>query len=98
MRAMKEIAKAPIHAYRWTLKPLIGLDAVTADLLGIRPGGHREERRLARGRLALARVCRCHPWGGSHGFDPPPDIAQSGTCLRHGAMAAGACRPRRDAT
>ncbi len=23
-------------------------------------------------RLAVARVCRCHPWGG-HGFDPVPD-------------------------
>ncbi|HEY6670601.1 MAG TPA: membrane protein insertion efficiency factor YidD, partial [Methyloceanibacter sp.] len=25
------------------------------------------------GWLALARFCRCHPWG-SHGFDPVPDM------------------------
>ncbi|MEG9862481.1 MAG: membrane protein insertion efficiency factor YidD [Parvularculales bacterium] len=27
------------------------------------------------GWLILARLCRCHPWGGS-GFDPVPDVVQ----------------------
>jgi putative membrane protein insertion efficiency factor len=71
----KAVAKAPIHVYRWTLKPLIGwecrhlptcseyaLEAI--DLNGAWRGSW----------LALARICRCHPWG-THGFDPVPDIA-----------------------
>lgn len=74
-RFAKTIARAPIHAYRWTLKPLIGhecrhlptcseygLEAI--DMNGAWRGGW----------LTLARVCRCHPWGSS-GFDPVPDIA-----------------------
>jgi putative membrane protein insertion efficiency factor len=72
--AGRAIAKAPIHAYRWTLKPLIGLEcrhmpscseyALEAiDINGPWRGGW----------LTLSRVCRCHPWG-SHGLDAVPDI------------------------
>ena len=31
----------------------------------------------AGGWMATARICRCHPWGGS-GYDPPPQIKHSG--------------------
>ena len=27
---------------------------------------------LKGGRLAVSRICRCHPWGG-HGVDPVPE-------------------------
>lgn len=66
--------KLPVHVYRWTLKPWLGmecrhgpscsqyaLDAI--DLNGAWRGGW----------LALARIVRCRP-GGTHGFDPAPDI------------------------
>ena len=70
----RAIAKAPVHAYRWTLKPWLGwecrylpscseyaLEAI--ELNGAWRGGW----------LTLARLSRCHPRG-SHGYDPPPDI------------------------
>jgi putative membrane protein insertion efficiency factor len=73
----KAIAKAPVHVYRWTLKPLIGwecrhlptcseyaLEAI--DVNGAWRGSW----------LALSRVCRCHPWG-THGYDAVPDIASA---------------------
>ena len=79
-RISRAIAKAPIHVYRWSLKPLIGhecrylpscseyaLEAI--DLNGAWRGSW----------LTLSRVCRCHPWG-SHGLDRVPDITHD----RHG--------------
>jgi putative membrane protein insertion efficiency factor len=75
--AAKAIAKAPVHAYRWTVRPWLGwecrhlptcseyaLEAI--DRNGAWRGGW----------LALARLCRCHPWG-THGFDPVPDIREA---------------------
>jgi uncharacterized protein len=75
----KRAAALPIHLYRWTLKPFMGhecrhlptcseyaLDAIARN--GAWRGGW----------LALARLCRCHPWG-THGFDPAPDVR----CERH---------------
>jgi putative membrane protein insertion efficiency factor len=66
------IASAPIHLYRWLLAPLIGpccrylpscseyaLEALARH--GVLVGGW----------LALRRILRCHPWGGS-GLDPVP--------------------------
>lgn len=73
-RMAKALAQAPVHAYRWTLKPLVGhtcrhlptcseyaLEAIERN--GAWRGGW----------LAAGRICRCHPWGTS-GFDPVPDL------------------------
>lgn len=73
----KALAKAPIHFYRWTLKPLLGwecrhLPSCSEYALEAidRNGGWRGMW------LGLSRVSRCHPWG-SEGYDPVPDIADA---------------------
>lgn len=72
MSPLAHLLAAPVRLYRLVLSPLLGrncrfeptcsqyaLDALRAH--GARRGGW----------LALRRIVRCHPWGGS-GFDPVP--------------------------
>lgn len=66
------------RAYKLTLSPLIGRQCrflptcsdYTAEVL-ISYGPWRG------GALAVRRLCRCHPWGGS-GWDPPPPRKEPG--------------------
>ncbi|MDX2237453.1 MAG: membrane protein insertion efficiency factor YidD [Hyphomonadaceae bacterium] len=61
-----------IKLYQWTLSPLIGRECrylptcshYAADAI-------RAHGAWAGAWMAGARVCRCHPWGGS-GYDPAP--------------------------
>jgi putative membrane protein insertion efficiency factor len=75
-RAGRLLASAPVHVYRWTLKPLVGnecrhepscsqyaLDAIALN------GGWRGSW------LALGRIVRCRP-GGTSGYDPAPDVSR----------------------
>jgi putative membrane protein insertion efficiency factor len=72
-RATRAVASAPIHVYRWTLKPLIGLECRHLPTCSEYALEAIERNGAWRGSWqALARICRCHPWG-SHGFDPVPD-------------------------
>lgn len=74
MRLTRELLKAPVHVYRWTLKPFVGwhcrhlptcsdyaLEAI--DVNGAWRGFW----------LAASRVWRCRPYG-SAGYDPVPRI------------------------
>jgi putative membrane protein insertion efficiency factor len=61
-----------IRAYQLTLSSLVGRQcrylptcSQYADQAILRHG------LWAGGWVGLARICRCHPWGG-RGFDPPP--------------------------
>ena len=77
--AAKAVAKAPVHAYRWTLKPLIGWECRHLPTCSEYALEAIDRNGAWRGTwLALSRICRCHPWG-THGFDPVPDI----TAARH---------------
>jgi putative membrane protein insertion efficiency factor len=69
------ILKAPIHAYRWTLKPLIGMECRHLPTCSEYALEAIDRNGPWRGFwLMLSRLSRCHPWG-SHGYDPVPDIA-----------------------
>lgn len=73
-RATRWLAKAPVHAYRWTLKPLVGWECRHLPTCSEYALDAIELNGAWRGVwLAVSRICRCHPWGTS-GFDPAPDI------------------------
>lgn len=71
----KEIAKAPIHLYRWTLKAFFGFHCrhqPSCSEYGLKA---IDMNGAWRGMwLTLARISRCHPWGTS-GYDPVPDLS-----------------------
>ena len=63
---------AALRGYQWVLSPLLGSNCryqptcsayceQAVRLYGVRRGGW----------LAIKRIARCHPWGGS-GYDPVP--------------------------
>lgn len=72
--AAKAVAKAPIHIYRWTLKPLIGWECRHLPTCSEYALEAIDRNGAWRGSwLSLSRICRCHPWG-THGYDGVPDI------------------------
>ena len=69
---IESIVKAPIHAYRWTLKPLIGLECRHLPTCSEYALEAIDKNGAWRGLwLTLARLLRCQPWGTS-GIDNVP--------------------------
>ena len=72
----RAVVKAPVHAYRWTLKPLVGWECRHLPTCSAYALEAIDRNGAWRGSwLAISRVCRCHPWG-SEGLDPVPDITR----------------------
>lgn len=70
----RALLKAPVHLYRWTLKPLIGQQCRHMPSCSDYALGAIEGNGAWRGFwLTLSRIARCHPWG-THGYDPVPDV------------------------
>jgi len=70
---MTIVLGAALNGYRLLLSPVLGRNC------RFEPSCSRyAEEAIARygawtgGRMALARLLRCHPWGGTGGFDPVP--------------------------
>ena len=63
---------APIRLYQWTISPLLGVNCRYAPSCSEYAVEAIASHGIARGGwLALRRMLRCHPWGGS-GYDPVP--------------------------
>ena len=69
----RRLAAFPVHAYCWTLKPVLGLDCrfvpSCSDYALEAIASHGA---LGGAWLASRRVLRCHPWCAG-GFDPVPE-------------------------
>lgn len=76
---VKAMLTTPIHLYRYTLSSLAGRQCRYLPTCSEYAAEAIDRNGAWRGLwLALARLARCHPWGGS-GYDPVPDIR----CERH---------------
>ena len=79
MNLAATLLKLPVHAYRWTLKPLIGMECRHLPTCSEYALQSIDKNGAWRGLwLTLSRLARCHPWGTS-GYDAAPDIRH----LRH---------------
>lgn len=78
MNPLSAVARALIRCYRCCISPFM-----MPRCRYLPTCSDYAEEALARhgpiagGWLALRRLCRCHPWGGS-GFDPVPDARARG--------------------
>ncbi len=63
---------ALVWLYRKLISPLLGVNCrFEPSCSAYADEALRRYGALRGGRLALRRICRCHPWGGS-GYDPVP--------------------------
>ena len=78
MNALSMVARALIRLYQWCVSPFLAPRC--RYLPTCSDYAHEalaEHGPIAGGWLALGRICRCHPWGGS-GFDPVPKVLPKG--------------------
>ncbi len=76
------LLKGLITVYRYTLSPLLGKNCRFLPTCSEYAYGAIDRfGPFKGGLLALRRIGRCHPWGGS-GYDPVPDSEKSGKSQR----------------
>jgi hypothetical protein len=76
--APRRAARALIRLYRLTLSSLLGGQCrYLPTCSAYADEAIRRHGLWAGGWMAAARLCRCHPWGGS-GYDPPPEAPPPG--------------------
>lgn len=69
------ILKAPIHLYRHTLKPWMGMECRHLPSCSEYALEAIDRNGAWKGFwLMVSRILRCHPWG-THGYDPVPDLS-----------------------
>lgn len=69
------LLKAPIHFYRWTLRPWTGMDCRHLPTCSEYALEAIDKNGAWKGLwLMISRLSRCHPWGSS-GYDPVPDLS-----------------------
>jgi hypothetical protein len=76
MSPLARLLRLPIHAYRLLVAPVLGPSCRFAPSCSDYALEALATHGAVRGAwLALRRLLRCHPWGGS-GFDPVPAADQ----------------------
>ena len=74
MRLTRVLMQAPVHAYRWSLKPFIGWHCRHLPTCSEYALEAIDRNGAWRGLwLTISRLSRCHPYG-TRGHDPVPDI------------------------
>ncbi|MBL8668873.1 MAG: membrane protein insertion efficiency factor YidD [Rhodospirillales bacterium] len=72
MSLAAHLLRLPVLLWRWLISPVLPLSCRFAPSCSAYAlEALQQHGSLRGGRLALLRLCRCHPWGGS-GFDPVP--------------------------
>ena len=76
MSPLARIAALPVRAYRLLLSPWVGMNCRFQPTCSAYALEALERHGALRGSwLALRRILRCHPGGGS-GYDPVPDHSE----------------------
>ncbi len=89
---MARLLSAVIWVYRMLLSPLLGPNCRFEPSCSVYASDALARFGAGRGSvMALRRIMRCHPWGGS-GWDPVPELgcARGGTCGMPASQAPAA--------
>ena len=72
MSPLARLVALPVHAYRLVLSPWVGHGCRYQPTCSVYALEALEKHGAVKGSwLAIRRIGRCHPWGGS-GYDPVP--------------------------